>query len=220
MSDKLDLVNQLLQHIDSYVDTHGNADVKLFSIYLKDKLFEVKKGNRGETFDPANYMNYREIPEVEFSTLLTGLYRYSNRYLKQVFKDTELRSIDEFGFLASLLRAGDLSKSDLINEHLLEITTGTELIKRLIHRGLMSEFTDPKDKRTRRVSITSKGREQLFRVFEGMFGVSELIRGNLDDDELSHCLSVMAKLSHFHADIFENDRNSPLEDIYRKYLNK
>jgi len=41
----------------------------------------------------------------------------------------------------------------LINKHLLEISSGSEILKRLIKNELVCEFPDKKDRRAKRVSM-------------------------------------------------------------------
>ncbi|MBN2639692.1 MAG: winged helix-turn-helix transcriptional regulator [Bacteroidales bacterium] len=217
MSSELNLLDQLLPHIDSYVQNNKSVDLKLFSIYLKDKLFEIDTQTKSG-LEESEYLDYKAIPQVEFSAILTRLYRFANRYLKQVFKDSHFKSIDEFGFLATLLKEGPLTKTELINKHLMEITTGVEIIKRLVKKGLIKESDDVTDKRSKIVILTNEGRKELFSAFNRMYEVSLLITGNLNPDELKGGIEMMTKLSDFHQTIFENDKNSELTQIYGKYL--
>ncbi len=219
MSDKLILLQELLKHIDEYVDTHNKSDIRSFSVYLKDKMFEVPlKTDKDRKLSEKEYLDYKSIPEVEFSTLVTNLYRFANRYVKQVFRNSPFKTMDEFGFLATLLKEDHMSKSELINRHLIEITTGTELIKRLIGKGLIYEYADEEDKRSKQVRLTDKGRLSIVQVFAELFQVSKLIRGNLSDKELGDAIALMTKLSEFHQHIFDHDRNSALTDLYSAYL--
>ncbi|MBN2615241.1 MAG: winged helix-turn-helix transcriptional regulator [Bacteroidales bacterium] len=217
MSRELNLLDQLLPHIDNYVQDNQNVDVKLFSIYLKDKLFEIDASTR-DGLKESEYLDYKAIPQVEFSAILTRLYRFANRYLKQVFKDSHFKSIDEFGFLATLLKEGPLTKTELINKHLMEITTGVEIIKRLVKKGLITETDDASDKRSKIVVLTGEGKKELFSAFNRMYEVSLLITGNLNPEELKSGIEMMTKLGDFHQTIFEKDKNTELTELYSKYL--
>ena len=217
MSNEIKLLEQLLPQISEYVKEHENADPRLFSIYLKDRLFEIDHAKKGN-LTPNDYLNYDAIPQVAFSAMLTRLYRFATRYLKQTFKDRNFKTIDEFGFMATLLKEKQLSKSELINKHLMELTTGVELIKRLVKKGLLEEFDDPRDKRSKLVALTDLGKKELFSVFNDMYDVSLLISGNMTDDEMKSAIELFTKLSQFHEEIFEKDKNASLEEIYSRYL--
>ena len=111
-----------------------------------------------------------------------------------------------------------LLKNELINKHLLEISSGSEILRRLIKKGLISEFPDDIDRRAKRVSLTEQGRMEIMNAFDDMHKVSEIIIGNLNDTELNEALSVFEKLTYFHHHIHEKDRNTALNELHQKYI--
>jgi len=218
MSDNIRMIKSLLDYVESYQKEVGNCDLKEFSIYLKDKLVSGDFSNKTEEISQENYLNYKIYPQVEFSTLLTGLYRYAKHYLKKTFSKTSFKSIDEFGFLATLLKEKSLLKNELITRHLLEFSSGSEILKRLINSKLVKEFPDKIDKRAKRVSLTDKGTQEIISAFEEMFKVSEIIIGNLSKGELNEALHIFNKLTYFHQHIYETDKQTELLDIHTKYV--
>ena len=218
MSDNIKMIKQILDYVDSYEKEVGNSNIKEFSIYMKDKLIANQPAGKVLNFDSANYKNYKTYPEVEFSTLLTGLYRFAKHYVKKAFINTKIRTIDEFGFLATLLREKSLLKNELINKHLLEISSGSEILKRLIKNELIYEYPDEKDKRAKRVSLTETGIKEIMIAFQDMHKVSEIIIGNLESDELNDALSVFNKLTFYHQHIHESDRNTCLDELHTKFI--
>jgi len=220
MSEHTELIKALLDYIENYEQDFGNSDLKEFSIYLKDKVAIEKTSNRDSSFDKNNYQNYKSYAEVEFSTLLTNLNRFAKHYMKKAFADMDIKTIDEFGFLASLLRQKSLTKNELINQHLLETSSGSEILKRLIKNGLVKEIPDKNDKRAKRVLLTDKGTATIFGSFDEMHKISEIIIGNLTEEELKQALGIFNKLTYFHQHIHESDRNSNLNEIHKKYIDK
>jgi len=218
MSDNIDLLKGLLQYLQEYETEVGNSDIKEFSIYLKDRVVGLSKRSEDKCFDKDNFRNYTSYPEVEFSSLLTGLYRFSKHYVKKAFKNAKIKTIDEFGFLATLLKDGSLLKNELINRHLLEISSGSEILKRLIKNNLIYEFPDEKDKRAKRVSLTDVGKHEIMNAFDDMHKVSEIIIGKLTGKELSDAILIFRKLTYFHHHIHEIDRNTKLVELHKKYI--
>ncbi|HAQ37119.1 MAG TPA: hypothetical protein DCQ58_01305, partial [Saprospirales bacterium] len=139
MSDNIELIRQLLGFVQDFENEGGKADIKEFALFLRDKTILENPANLEYDFNLENYQNYKSYPEVEFSTLLTGLFRFAKFYIKKALSGTSIKTLDEFGFLATLLRNGSLLKNELINSHLLEISSGSEVLKRLINSGLVSE---------------------------------------------------------------------------------
>lgn len=217
MSNNIKLIKELLKYIESYENEVGNGNLKEFSIYLKDKVIHNEPAHSRKDFEPSKFHNFKSFPEIQFSTLLTGLFRFAKHYIKKAFQGTSLKTLDEFGFLATLLREGSLLKNELINIHMLEISSGSEILKRLIRNGLVQEFPDENDKRAKRVSLTENGINEIMYAFKDMHKVSEIIIGNLTEKELTDALTVFNKLTYFHQHIHEKDRNTGLEELYKKY---
>lgn len=218
MSDNIEFLKKLLDHVGGYQEQGGKNDLKEFSIYLRDQAFKAEVPEVGKDFDPNNFRNYKSYPEVEFSTLLTGLFRFAKHYLKKAFAKTAFKTLDEFGFLASILRAGSLLKNEVINLHMLEISSGSEIIKRLIKNGLVYEFPDEKDRRAKRVALTDEGRKEIMAAFTEMHVVSKIIIGNLTEAELLEALTVFNKLTYFHQQIHKEDKHTSLEELTEKYI--
>jgi DNA-binding MarR family transcriptional regulator len=101
---------------------------------------------------------------------------------------------------------------------MLEISSGSEILKRQIRDGFIQEVQDKIDKRAKRVSLTKKGKEEVFKAFEDMHLVSEIVIGNLTKKELSDALSIFHKLTYFHMHIQEEDKKSGLEELHKKYI--
>lgn len=218
MSNQIILLKNLLEYIEEYEKVVGNTDVKEFSIFLKDRVMKSNLAERNLNFQKNNYLNYKKYPQIEFSTLLTGLFRFAKHYLKKAFYKTSFKTIDEFGFLASLLRDGNLLKNELFQMHLLEMSSGSEILKRMIKNKLIYEYPDEDDRRAKRVALTENGKKEIFLAFDDMYKVSEIIIGNLSEKELSDSLSIFNKLTYFHRDIHQVDKETPLTDLHKKYV--
>ena len=219
MPENIPFIRELLTYVDCYQNQTGRLDMKEFALFLKDKMIKGDADKiKSPEFDASRYEQYRNYPEVEFSTLLTTLYRFAKHYIKKAFGNTSFKTIDEFGFLATLLKEESLLKNELINKHLLEISSGSEILKRLIKNGLVYEYPDENDKRAKRVALTDAGKREIFIAFGEMHKVSEIIIGNLTGSELNDALSAFNKLNYFHQNIHAHDRNTPLNELHSIYV--
>lgn len=218
MSYHIELMKSLLDYIDLYEEEADNANLEEFSVFLKDRVVDSKKFKDADSFRKEDYQNYRSYAEVEFSVGLTTLFRFAKIYIKKAFAERAFKTLDEFGFLASLLREGSLLKSELIQKHLLEISSGSEILKRLIKQALIQEFADEHDRRAKRVTLTDRGRKEILSAFEEMHTVSEIIIGSLTEKELKDTLAVFQKLTYFHWHIHEKDKNAELDALHAKYI--
>ena len=218
MPEQIKLIRQILDYMESYQKDVGNTDIKEFAMYLRDRVLIGDDRTSTESFDKEQYLSYKQMPKVEFSTLLTTLYRFARIYVKKAFQNTSIKTIDEFGFLASILKEKNLLKNELIKMHFMEVSSGSEILKRLIRNGLVFEYPDSKDGRAKRVSLMEKGFKEIMNAFDEMHKVSEIVVGNLSGEELKETLAVFNKLNFFHMHIHEEAKDDRLEEIHQNYI--
>ncbi|MEL7006040.1 MAG: MarR family winged helix-turn-helix transcriptional regulator [Bacteroidota bacterium] len=144
---------------------------------------------------------HTEVDDVAIFIVL--LYRYAKGYVNRALKDTPLQTVDEFSFLITLLAEGGHTKTDMINKMVLTKTSGTEVIKRLIKKGLISESDNPEDKRSLIINLSEEGKKVTFSILPIMQKVSEIIKGNLNSSELTTLNFLLKKLEVHHRNIYE-----------------
>lgn len=77
--------------------------------------------------------------------------------IKVALQPMGLTQMEEFGLLLFLSQAKDTRKSEVIFANLLELSSGTDMVNRLVDRGLVAEVDDKEDKRSKRLRLTPKG---------------------------------------------------------------
>ncbi|MCO5949850.1 MarR family winged helix-turn-helix transcriptional regulator [Mucilaginibacter flavidus] len=135
--------------------------------------------------------------------LFVFMSRYAKHYIKKALEGTPLQTGEDFTALAILLTHNHLSKSELISHNLQEKTSGTEVIRRLIAAGLVTQWDDIKDKRSKHIAITEKGKELLYKVFVDMNNVGKMITGKLTVAEKFTLQYLLQKLETFHLEHYE-----------------
>ena len=156
----------------------------------------------------------------DIAILIVLMNRYAKSYIKKVLKDSHLQTPDEFSFLITLMTYDSLSKIDLITKQIMEKTSGTEVIRRLVKRGMIVETADQNDKRSIRVSITKTGRDEILKILPQMSKVTEIVVGNLSIEEINTLSYLLKKLDYFHNDIYLNKRGQPLSEILSGITNR
>ncbi|CAN5242249.1 hypothetical protein BH09BAC6_BH09BAC6_00330 [soil metagenome] len=130
--------------------------------------------------------------------LFVFMSRYAKSYIKKALEGTALQTAEDFTALAILNTHEQLSKSELISHNLQEKTSGIEVIRRLIAAGLVNQWDDLRDKRSKHIAITEKGKELLYRVFVDMNHVGKMITGKLTIAEKLNLQYLLQKLEDFH----------------------
>lgn len=151
--------------------------------------------------------------DTDISILIVLLFRYAKGYIKKALKDSIINTADEFSFLITLMTFESLSKTELIQKQVMEKTSGTEVINRLLKNELITQYNDENDKRSVRVRITPKGRMELVQILPQMQIVSQIVTGRLDEKEKTTLAYMLRKLEHYHNDIFLNKKETELFDL-------
>ena len=79
---------------------------------------------------------------------------------KKALEKTPLQTLEEFTYLATLLQS-PMTKTQLINQHIQEKTTGMAVIQRLIKQNWVKQSENTADGRSQIVEITAEGRTIL-----------------------------------------------------------
>jgi len=207
------LINQFFS-FDAEKGNHGEYSIEEFIGYLNAKSGTKELEIRKISGENKKWLKdeFRST-SIDISILIVLMYHYAKGYIKKALRESYLQTPDEFSFLITLVTYDSLSKSELITKQVMEKTSGSEVIRRLIKRGLIIESADKNDKRSIRVSITKSGREEILRILPLMGKVSEIVVGNLSAEEINTLSYLLKKLDYFHNDIYINKRGSPLSDI-------
>jgi DNA-binding MarR family transcriptional regulator len=211
--------------------------------YLNDYEQDAqKKGGAINLTDFLGYLNSTHVPEnvkvnaikgnvnndvlspthgndTDISILVVFLFRYAKGYMKKALKESVINSADEFSFLITLMTYESLTKTELIQKQVMEKTSGTEIINRLLKLELMDQFNDEIDRRSMRLKITIKGKTEIVKILPQMKMVSELVAGNLTETEKITLAFLLRKLECFHNDIFTNKKDVQLTDLLNHSLN-
>lgn len=158
--------------------------------------------------------NFSENAEIILSRQISLLYRYAKEYIKKALENSNLQTVEEFSYLVVLMTFDHLSKTELILKNVMSITSGAEVIKRLLRKGLIKQIIDKNDKRSQLVSITSTGLDEMKKVFPKMQLASEIIRGNLSHQEEQTLVFLLKKLEAYHNRLFLNHRDQDLEQLF------
>lgn len=147
--------------------------------------------------------------------LFVYMSRYAKSYIKKVLDGTPLLTAEDFTALAILLTHDHLSKTELINYNLQEKTSGTEVIRRLLAAGLIKQWDDEKDRRSRQIAITEHGKQLLYIVFKDMNHVGKLISGKLTVSEKLTLRYLLQKLEDFHQEHHKQKTITSKADLKR-----
>lgn len=145
---------------------------------------------------------------------LGRLTRYVLMYTKKALAPLQLGSIDYMIYLYIIAEKGNPRKSEVIYEALSEFPSGIDVIRRMLHMGLVVETPDPDDKRSKRLHLTPQGYAAMKASFEPMEKVGEAAFSTLSDAEKMILKNILGRLDQFHAQRYKDTRQAEtIEDV-------
>jgi MarR family transcriptional regulator, lower aerobic nicotinate degradation pathway regulator len=154
----------------------------------------------------------------QISHIFLDMHKLIKFYIKKALDGTDLVGVDDLHFLMTLAVTESMTKSEIINSHISEMSSGTEVIKRLLKRGLIEEFDDPDDKRSMRVRISAEGLGKVTGISSKLHRLHRLFLGMISPEDKITLLAIIGKVHSFHVHIFNDERNTSLEELFSKYL--
>ncbi|MEM8908902.1 MAG: winged helix DNA-binding protein, partial [Bacteroidota bacterium] len=126
------------------------------------------------------------------------LVQVSNVWTKLTFKETPFQGFEDYGITQFILHTGTPTKSMATEWSTLERSTAFEVIRRLQKLGLIEEFPDQNDRRTKRIKITQVGTAALKQADVKVDQISNLLVGDLTEKKKIDLLKLLLKLNKFH----------------------
>lgn len=138
--------------------------------------------------------------DTQLSILIGFLFKFAKYHSKPVLEQHGIRSIDEFVFLATLMRFPSQTKAELMARNVTDTPAGSDIIKRLVRKKYVIESVSPHDKRAKILNLTEQGRIAFLTMARDMQGVATIVAGNLSDEEKEQLLFLLTKLDRHHRE--------------------
>lgn len=143
-------------------------------------------------------LGYNAMDNTVRAAILVGrLERFLHLGTKPALKAAGITE-DEFVVLATLLYMPKVTKTQLLRQCIIEIPTGSELLKRMKQAGLVLEKQNPDDGRSAMISISAKGRQHLLRAFRELGTLDDALSA-LSPEEKDALLHLLDRLDLHHS---------------------
>lgn len=139
-------------------------------------------------------------------------------YMRIALKDTDLPSIEDIMFCSALFNLGESRKTDVINYAMMEISTGTDILNRLIKKGFVHQRIDPADKRSRLLTLTTSGSEALKKCFKKARMAREVFLADLSEDDKKLVISILDPLQEKQSRLSVASKGKSIEEIHDEIL--
>lgn len=146
--------------------------------------------------------------------MLSRIGKFQEIYANKALAGTGLNQIEEFGILIAIFNLKEPIKSEAIFNNMLELSSGVNILNRLKTRNLVTEYTDPDDRRVKRLRITPKGEKSLINAKQQILKVVGMLTQGLTDDDKHLCLEILNPIDSRFTLLIRKQKNKTFEEIY------
>lgn len=139
-------------------------------------------------------------------------------YANLALKGTGLNQIEEFGILRTIKKEKNPRKTEVIYANLFELSSGTDMLNRMKERGLIKEYADKEDKRSKRIELTVKGdrvaEEALIKITKN----ATMLMYDLNDDDKQLCIQLLKNIEIKFSALWQKHKGREFEEIYAELM--
>lgn len=221
MKNRYNVIKQLIDFWALYEDEEkGEHNLLNFSQWIieqieKETIVNAKIRTRQDKesgSEGLKYLNKLE-PKSRFQEHILRIARLEEFYIRKYLVDLPLNSRLEYLFLFTVDGLEKAKKTDLINIHLVEYTTGMDTIRRLIKNNLLYELPDVQDKRAKLLVLTKEGDSVLKKANRRMEEARSQFLACISPNKWKKALPVLNEIDVFHSDIYLNHYDKPFAEI-------
>jgi len=157
------------------------------------------------------------IPDITDGPLLKIIGRISKlnmAYANLALENTGLNQIEEFGMLMTIKQEKSPKKTEVIYANLFELSSGTDMLNRLKKRGLIKEYDDKEDKRSKRIELTAKGEKIVEACFAKIQKNAGMLMHDLSEDDKELCIQLLKSIEMKFSALWPQHKNRPFEEVY------
>lgn len=205
---------KLITHWSSFTDNHPNVTVEDFCRYVLAQSTKEELTNQIASQD-------KKVPidlDSRFMRAVTRTAMSLWTYMRIALKDTSVKTLENFTFLASLHVHNESRKTEIINYAMIEFSTGIEILNRLIRSGMIQERVDPNDKRGRLLSLTAKGKKSLQECFKKTNVAKKILLQGVSEEDKKVCVFVLEPIHTRHAALSVESKSKTIEEVYETLI--
>ena len=205
------LLKNMISELEIFSNESNSNSMEDFRIWLNKKAYE--KENPRHLFEKHD-LQVNDL-ENEICKQILLLNRFAKQMIRKGLANFPQLANEEFTYLYRLADYDSLTKMQLVEKNGHEKQTGIEIIKRLIKNGLVEEYDDAQDKRTKRVKITETGMELFKNSTHEVTTVAKILSADLTNEEKATLLISLKKLNDFHFTIYHEHKDRNITDIVK-----
>ena len=150
--------------------------------------------------------------------MIGRIHRLNMSYANNAIENTGIKQVEEFGILLTVQQERNPKKSEVIYANLFELSSGTDMLNRLIKRGLIKEYDDKDDKRSKRIELTAAGMKAIELCTARMRKVASMMTIDLSEDDKQLCIQLLKNIEVKYSGLWQQNKDRPFDEVYEDIM--
>ena len=199
----------VLTEWERFIEEHPQGGVREFASWILMNTDPLRKASVWPEAEPVLKSGMRlseAFPESEdfLSWFFMGrLIRYVKFYTKAMMTAHGMANPDEFLFLSLVNEMDRPTKKEVCVAHATELTTGMDILRRLLKQGFIEEFADERDGRSKRLLITQKGKDVIGAMQKELLRLEPNVLADLNETDRKGFLQTLQYLNNYHYPFYK-----------------
>lgn len=101
-----------------------------------------------------------------------------------------------------------------IYNNIIELSSGSNMLTRIIKKSLVAQYVDEVDKRVKRLKVTAKGEKTLMKTKELLLDVARRLLRDVSDADKQLCLHLLKPSNDRYSGLYQQQKTKPFKAIY------
>jgi len=137
-------------------------------------------------------------------------------YANIALEGTGLYQIEEYGILQTINKEKSPRKTEVIYANLFELSSGTDMLNRMQKRGLIKEYADKEDKRSKRIELTEKGQKAIKLSNERIKKNATMLLSGLEEKDQELCIQLLKGIEIRLSENWQKHKGKSFDEIYNE----
>jgi DNA-binding MarR family transcriptional regulator len=146
--------------------------------------------------------------------IIGRIHKLNTGYANLALKGTGVNQIEEFGMLLTIQQEKNPRKTEVIYANLFELSSGTDMLARLKKRGLLKEYNDKEDKRSKRLELTAKGDKTVALCKSRVVKNAMMLMHDLTEDDKELCIQLLKNVEIKFSALWPKHKGKSFEEVY------
>jgi DNA-binding MarR family transcriptional regulator len=158
------------------------------------------------------------IPQGLMLKLIGRIHRLNATYAYSALEGTGVDQLEEFGMLLYIQQEKRPRKTDVIYAHLMELSSGTDMLNRLKSRGFINEYTDREDKRSKRLQLTASGEKTIEKAIQRVKKLATMVTHGMPEEDVLLCIKLLKGIDQEFSALLSGHKGKSFDEVYGEVM--